>query len=505
MALIIAQYSMDFMFNFKNIYSKIISIDEIQRQAIVSIIWKVALTFVGFFSTVYFARTVGANTLGAYFLFVTYFSLINLVTDGGIGGAAIKRISEGKDQNEYFSAFLTIRALLLILIISALFLFQNYFNDLKSAGLFTWLLIALIASLIYGAFTVGVAGCGKMGIHATSGFIKEISRIIFQVLAIFIGYGAAGLAGGFVLGLLAAAIMESRFFKLNFVPFKYSHIKNISTFSFWLFLSSGGTMIYSHADTVMIGYYLNNTDIGIYKIVMQVTSFAALTTIAIRSTLWPKVSYWGKNQKKELIQKSLSKAFTYSLILAIPMFVGGSLLGDKLLYFLYGEEYSSGYFVLIVLLIVQIANVFQFLFTTYMGALDLQKSAFKATAIGASANIIINIMLIPLIGILGAAFATFITISLNAFLAKRVISNLIEVKIEYTSVLNILKASTIMGLFVGGYRLFVPLSNIWLTLIPIFLGGIIYSFLILKFDKEICNSLKKISIQMNIPWPDILG
>lgn len=491
------------MHDLKYIYSKIISIDEVQRQTLVAIVWKVVLTFVGFFSTVYFARTLDANTLGAYFLFVTYFSLINLLTDGGIGGAAIKRISEGKEQNEYFSAFLIIRTLLVIFIIGILYFFQNYFYDIKNEGLFTWLLIALIVSLIHGAITIGVAGCGKMGIHATSGFIKEMSRIIFQVLAIFIGYGAAGLAGGFVLGLLVAAIIEFRFFELNLVRFNSNHVKNLSTFSFWLFLSSSGTIIYSHADTVLIGYYLSNADVAVYKIVMQITSFAALTTLAIRSTLWPKVSYWSKNQKKGLIEKSLAKAFTYSLILAIPMFVGGSLLGDKLLYYLFGEQYSSGYFVLVILLVVQIANVFQFLFTTYMGALDIQKSAFKVTAIGVSINIILNIILIPSIGILGAAFATLFTISLNALLAKQAISNLIEVKIEYISILNILKASSIMGLFVGGYRLFVPLSNIWLVLFPVFLGGLIYSFFVLKFDKEICNYLRKIAIQLNIPWTRI--
>ena len=61
-----------------------------------------------------------------------------------------------------------------------------------------------------------------------------------------------------------------------------------------------------------------------------------------------------------------------------------------------------------------------------------------------------------------------------------------------------------MTLFIGGYRLFVPLSNVWLTVIPVILGGLVYGFLLLKLDMGICNELRGIVTQLNIPWPDWL-
>ena len=72
------------------------SIEPIRRQSIVSLIWQIALTFIGFLSTMYFAHAVGAGVLGAYFLFLAYFGIIGLMMDGGFGGAAIKRIGEGE-------------------------------------------------------------------------------------------------------------------------------------------------------------------------------------------------------------------------------------------------------------------------------------------------------------------------------------------------------------------------------------------------------------------------
>jgi hypothetical protein len=51
-----------------------------------------------------------------------------------------------------------------------------------------------------------------------------------------------------------------------------------------------------------------------------------------------------------------------------------------------------------------------------------------------------------------------------------------------------------MGLVVGVYRLVVPLSNVWLTLVPVVLGGVVYGLLILKFDEKIYEELKGIKV-----------
>jgi O-antigen/teichoic acid export membrane protein len=253
------------MFKLNTLFSRIMSIEPIQRQSIISFIWKIALTFIGFLSTMYFAHTVGAGVLGAYFLFMAYFGIISLVSDGGFGGAAIKRISEGEEQDAYFSAFVVLRSFFVTVVIAALLAFSEYFVDLKNAGLFNWLLVALIGSLIYGAVNNAIAGRGKIGIQATCSFINENTRILVQVIAVFLGYGVAGLAGGFVTGMIVASMIELRFFDLRLVHFGWRHVKSLSVFSFWLFLTASGVTVYSYADTVMIGYYMSNPDVGVYR------------------------------------------------------------------------------------------------------------------------------------------------------------------------------------------------------------------------------------------------
>lgn len=488
----------------KKIYTRIMSINPVQRQSIISLFWQIAFTAIGFVSTMYFAHAVGPAILGAYFLFMAYHSIFSMVTDGGFGGAAVKRISEGEESHAYFSAYFVLRSVFTIVTVLGLILFREYFVDLNTAGLFIWLLLALIVSVFAGPISSGVAGRERMGIRTTCAAIGNISRILLQVIAVFLGYEAAGLAGGAVAGILVAAIIEFRFFDLRLVRFKWQHIKSLSVFSFWLFLTSGGVLVFSQADTVLIGYFLDAADVGVYRIALQFTTVATFTTYALRTTLWPKVSRWGKAGEIGLIEESLSRAFSYSLILAVPVLVGGVLLGDKMLYYFYGADFAAGYQAMVILLAVQVVNVFQYFFTMYLDALDQPKESFKVTAVGVISNIVLNIALIPVLGIWGAAIATLATMTLNAYLAQRVLSGMITIKMEYNSLLNIMKAAAVMGFFVGGYRFFVPLSNVWVTLIAVVIGAGLYGILILKMDRKICYELQAIveKIGLGALWPN---
>ena len=462
-----------------------------------SLVWQIAFTFIGFLSTMYFARAVGASVLGAYFLFIAYLGIIGLMADGGIGGAAVKRISEGEEPDAYFSAFVVLRSVFVTVVVVALIAFRSYFVDLNSAGTFNWLLVALVVSLLWGVVSSGIGGRGKMGISATAIFINNVSRIIIQVIAVFLGYGVAGLVGGFVVGILVGAIVQLRFFDLHFVRFGWRHLKSLSSFSFWSFLVSGGILVYMNSDSVMIGYFLNNADVGVYRVIFQFTALAAFTTLALRLTLWPRISRWDKIGETGLIEESLSRAFTYSLILALPLFVGGALLGDRLLYFFYGADFVS-YTTLMILFTVQIVNIFQYFFTTYLSAMNQLKELFKITVVAVAANIALNAALIPVIGISGAAVATLVTMSLNAVLARRVLARMVTLRVERSSLLNIFKASVAMGVVVGVYRLVVPLTSVWLTLVPVVLGGVVYGVLVLKFDRKIYEEMKEIMMQMNV-------
>ncbi len=484
--------------------ARVMRIDAVQRQSVISLASTLALTAIGFLSTMYFAHTVGPAILGAYYLFVAYFSVFNLIGDGGFGGAAVKRISEGEDQNAYFTAFALLRVALVVVSVSFLLIVQPYLVKLTSSGTLPWLILALVVSAFTSIVLNGVYGRGKVGINQIGSLVDNLTRIGIQVVAIVLGYGVAGLTGGFVAGLLAAGIVNFRFLDLKPAPFGRSHIQSLFAFSFWTFLSASGYLVFSYADTIMIGYFMTDADIGIYRVALQLTSIATFTTVALHTTLYPKVSYWGKQNDLSSVENALARAFTYSLLLAVPVVLGGWLLGERLLYFFYGAAFSAGASALALLLLVQVAHVFMFLQTMCLNALDRPRDSFRVTAIAVAANVGLNLYLIPAYGITGAAAATLATMVLNAALANRALSRIIRVRIEPRAVGHIVLAALVMAAVVVAYSFVIPLTNVFVVLGAVALGGVVYLLVLLKIDRSIRDELKELTMGLGVPWPGVL-
>jgi O-antigen/teichoic acid export membrane protein len=477
------------------------SISPIKRQSFITLVSTIALTGIGFLSTIYFAHALGPAPLGAYFLFLAFFGILNLVGDGGFGGAAVKRISEGKEPNEYFSAFVFIRIILLTVSVTVLLFAEPYLKDATSSGIFFWLLLALIVSVFSSSTAIGVYGAGKVGISQISNFVDVFLRILFQITAVFLGFGPAGLAGGFIGGLIAGGLANFRYLNLKLVRFKISHLKNLSGFSFWIFLTASGSLVFTYADTILIGFFMSNADVGIYRTAFQLTSVATFTTLAFHTVLYPKISNWEAQGQVKEIENSLARACTYSLLLAIPACTGGWILGKSLLYYLYGASFVEGTSALFFLFLVQIVNVFMYLGTMSLAALNRPKDAFWITIISAIANILLDIVLIPIFGITGAAVATLIAMTFNTVGALILLSRVISVKFEYESVKNIIYASGIMGIFLLVLHFLLPLTHVAIVFAQVIAGAGIYIFVLFKLNREIHDEIRELIVNLGVPWP----
>src|SRR5690606_38808576 len=112
--------------------------------------------------------------------------------------------------------------------------------------------------------------------------------------------------------------------------------------------------------------------------------------------------------------------------------------------------------------------------TMCLNALDRPKDSFRVTAVAVTANVVLNILLIPAYGIVGASLATLVTMVLNAALAHRALSRNIRVRIEPRAVGHIVLAALIMAAVVMAFSFAIPLSNVFLVLAAVALGGLVY-------------------------------
>jgi O-antigen/teichoic acid export membrane protein len=484
---------------FRKLLSDFMDINPVQRQSLLTFGSLLAITGIGYISTFYFAHFLGPAVLGSFFLFIAYYGIFDLIGDGGFGGAAVKRISEGKFQNEFYSAYVILRISLLCLSIVVFILISPNLSGIQETGLLIWLIFALIAGTLYSISNTNLYGTSHVGILQVSTLLNTIIKNLVQILAVFIGFGVGGLVAGFIAGMVAATLLNLKFIQLSFSHCNRSHFQGLVSFSIWTFLSSGGLLIFTYADTILIGYFMTETDVGIYRVAFQLTSVASFLVMAFHTVLYPRISRWNTEKNFSLIESSLTRAITYSLFLAIPVTAGGFILSEKLLYFLYGASFEAGAPILIILLFVQIANIFFYLQTMCLNAMDRPRISFYITAASAVMNIILNILLIPLFGISGAAIASLVTMSMNAALAYASLRSSIHISIDTRSVLNIIISALIMVIFVLMFTFVFPIKDFLSLGLTVSTGAIIYSITVLWIDRRIRNDLKTLLHTMNFP------
>ena len=482
-------------------YSRIMSLSAIQRQSTLSLFFTILITVIGFFSTMLFTHILGKDLMGVYYLFLAYYGIFNMIGDGGFGSAAVKRISEGKEQNEYLTAYACLRGILIVVSTVILLTLSPFFIDLKEYNIVLCIIITLAAAAFGHTITRGVMGLGHMGIYNVGFGFSELARIIIQIITVLLGFTVYGLIGGFIAGIIISGILCIKYFTFKPAKFGFRHVKSLFIYGFWIFLISTGSTVFAYADTIFVGYFMTNGDVGIYRVAFQFTTAATFITTAIYSTLTPKISNWSANNQWEKIAPPVSRGITFALILAVPVFTGGLLLADKLLYYFYGADFAAGATVCTILLLVQVISVFITLLGVALTASDHARQSFYATASAALINIILNCLLIPILGINGAAVATLISYSVNAILIAHFLKRYITVKIEKRPILNIIISAAVMGLFVFIYKLFVPLDNVILTLIPVCIGAVIYFFLLFKIDRGIRDEIAGMVTTLGLPWP----
>ena len=483
------------------VLSKITDISVIQRQSLISILFTITITFIGFLSTMLFSHILGKDLLGVYYLYIAYFGIFNMFGDGGFGQAAIKRISEGNEQDSFLTAYSCLRGILIVLSTLVLFTLNPYIINLQDYYLSIFIIVALVSAGISHTITMGVNGLGHVGIYSISNGISELLRVLIQILTVLLGFSVYGLMGGQIVGIILSGILCIKYFTFKPAKFGFRHVKSLFIYGFWIFLISTGSTVFAYSDTIFIDYFMTNGDVGIYRVAFQFTTVAIFIASAIALSLTPKISNWSANNQWEKIALPVSRGITFALILAVPVFTGGLLLADKLLYYFYGADFAEGATACTILLLVQVISVFITLLGVALTASDHARQSFYATASAALINIILNCLLIPILGINGAALATLISYSVNAILIAYFLKRYITVKIEKRPILNIIISAAVMGLFVFIYKIFVPLDNVILTLIPVCIGAVIYFFLLFKIDRGIRDEIAGMVTTLGLPWP----
>ncbi len=483
------------------IVDQLFALGTVRRQALISILSSTGITLVGYLATMYIAHAAGAEPLGAYFLFLAYYSMATFATDAGMGGAAVKRISEGRDQDAYYSAQFAVRSALLGIAVLAIFLASPLMVDFNQEGLFPWLVLALAAGSVGGMVSSGVYGGGGVGALQVAEFISTVVRVAVQVIAVYIGFGVAGLAGGFVAGVLAALAINLHFLRFRLGRFGLRHLASMAPYAGWGFLSAAVGVAGSYADTILVGYYLGSADVGYYRAPLQLASLALFAATPLATSLFPQVSRWREEGAMDAAAGALSRALTYALLVAVPFACGGLLLGERVLYFLYGSPFSVAAPAFALMLVAALPLVVATLDGMVLGALNQPRAGFVVNTISVAALVCLEAALIPAFGITGAAGALLIAYGARAVLTRAVLNRFLIVPLERGAILHVLLATAVMAAVIAPFRLFIPIVHAGLLAAVVAAGSFVFFTVLFRVDAGISGEIREMAGRLGIPWP----
>ncbi|KAF5047344.1 Polysaccharide biosynthesis protein [anaerobic digester metagenome] len=461
------------------------AVSPVRRQSLIGLLATVGSTLLGFASTVYIAHAAGAAALGAYYVLSAYLGFLLLASDPGLGGAAAQRIAERDQPAAHFSAYAVVRVSLALAVVGALVAARPLLVDLEAAGLLAWLAVAVLASTAAGIIATGVYASGQAGVTQSADLLGVGVRVAVQVIAVALGFGAAGLAGGLVAGTVAAALVNRRFLTFRLTRFGIRHLSSLASFALWSFLLSLVAVVSANADTLLIGYLLSDREVALYRTPFQLASLAVLSTMPVRASLAPRIAGWARAGALDEVAAALSRAWTFALLLAVPAAVGGVLLADRLLYFLYGADFAPAAPALVLLLVAELVAVGSLLEGMALSAVGRPRGAFVAAGAGAVVLVFADLALVPVLSVTGAALGLLLSTVTATLLARLLLARTVAVRFERRPVAAVLASAALMAMVVLAIRALVPPVNLPIAVGTVALGAGVYLAAVLALDPSI--------------------
>lgn len=257
------------------------------------------------------------------------------------------------------------------------------------------------------------------------------------------------------------------------------HLKPIFIF----FSMSIATTVYTNLDNLMLGFLRDDVEVGYYNAAIKIKSALVSFVASLGTVLLPKASHFISQKQEKQFDIIARKSLSFTILLAIPMVLFFSMFSEQCILIIAGSEYIYSISTLCILmptiLLIGLTNVIGMQILIPLGR---EKIVLYSVAAGAVIDFIINLIMIPAHGTLGAAWGTTIA-ELTVFIIQwwnyREKLNSMFRSIEVWKILIALIAGGMSSFWIR----FLSINNIFILLFSAFIFGGIY-LVILYLLKE---------------------
>jgi len=371
---------------------------------------------------IYAARLLGAAGYGVFSYVLSLSVFFSITADIGMGAFVTRQISSAqKIEKDYLATALVIKIFLIGLSMLGIIFVAPAFTKIPGAGALLPAIALLIALDGIRDFVLAVNRAKeKMEIEATIHILTNIAIVVVGLFSLSIFGTSRALMVAYTIGsgigLAVALAMLGKYFRGIWKSFQMNLVRPIiqNAWPFALLGLLGVVMI--NTDIIMLGLLRDASEVGLYSAAQKPIQVLYVIPAILASAFLPAITKLVNKEDKKL-REIMEQAMTATLLIGLPIILGGIILGEKLMNFMFGSEYAAATLSFQILLIT-IAIVFpSVIIANAVFAYDKQKSFIGLLALGALGNIIFNLLLIPKYGITGSAVATIgAELSANTFI-----------------------------------------------------------------------------------------
>jgi len=362
-----------------------------------------------------YTRYLSPEEYGIIDTFMIFGSIISLTIALEIHQAVVRFYQDEEDAKhrmEYVST-----AFIFTVFVYGLFFLLTYFfidqltllflDDIKLKNTF---LIASLAITTNGLFYFTSGQLRWQILPKESVFVGVIHLIILACVAIYLlvikSMNVDSIFIGQIVANLVGTFLSIYFTRKNYQPiFIYKKFQELVSFSYPLVFSGAAVFISLYIDRIAIKQLLGLEELGIYGLAYRFASITSIVMIAFQSSLSPLIY---KHYKQPGTPQNIARLFDIFVIFALIIVCGSFLFSKELLFLMTVDEYY-GAADLIPQLVIAIFFANMYIFVPGLALEKKTKTIAMLSLTNASLNTLFNFTMIPILGLMGASFATMLS------------------------------------------------------------------------------------------------
>lgn len=398
-------------------------------------------------------RLLGADAYGTWTIILAFISLVVIIGELHLHGALI-RYSSKENDSQVFIDTLTLTVLIGVLLATCIIIGGYFVIKTILVDKLSFTIIVPIGFLIamripgqilrnYLRAHQNVKGFEALEIIKSLAEMGAVIGILWQTSSL-VGAIWAFVVVMFVFNLVLSVI---------FLP-KHLTWPQPSNFTYYLRYSLpmvpkdlSGRILHD-ADKFLILFFLGPTATGIYAVAYSASSIFTSVTTVFNSTLYPNVTHAWDNGEFDQLRRFYTTILRWYWILALPAIAGLALLAVPILRLLSTASIAHQGVVLVPVLAIGFAlQGLEFPLSYPLTAVEQTRTIAIITIVAVVINLLLNIALIPVVGVIGAAIATAVAFATRTVLLFMAVTNHLPIPLPIVGPVKSSIATVVMTIF----------------------------------------------------------